>query len=138
MHEISIAMRLVEAATDAVRAAGEDRPIEAVRIQVGALSGVVVQALEFSWDVASEGTPCEGATLEIESITARVHCEACDADTELASPNRFRCGLCDGPSGTVVACRELDLVALELTDDPPDPRESDPSPPLEASHSAHP
>ena len=136
MHELSIALSVVEAASDAVRDAGEDRRIESVQLRVGALSGVVVEALVFSWDVAAAGTPCQGARLEVEPVPVRVHCPACDADSELESPNRFRCALCGEPTGDVVAGRELDLVSLELPDDPPahDVPSTSPEAPHPAAH----
>lgn len=140
MHELSIALSVVDAASDAVRDAGEDRAIESVRIRVGALSGVVVEALHFAWDVAAAGTRCQGSRLEIEAVPARVHCPACDRESELASPHRFRCGHCGEPAGDIVGGRELDLVSLELADDPPvEPVSSPSSNASEASHpAAHP
>jgi hydrogenase nickel incorporation protein HypA/HybF len=131
MHELSIATRLVELATEAVRSAGECREVEAVRIRVGALAGVVTDALEFCWEVAAAGTPCQGSRLEIEYVPARVHCAACDAESELGAPHRFRCGLCGQLTGNVTAGRELDLLSLEVSDEPPSPLDS-----LEASHPA--
>lgn len=134
MHELSIATRLVELATEAVRAADEHRAIEGVRIRVGAISGVVTEALEFCWEVAAEGTPCEGSRLEIESVPARVHCPSCGIDSILEPPHRFRCSRCDQPTGEVIAGRELDLVSLELAADPPTPLTA-----VESSHpTAHP
>lgn len=134
MHELSIATRLVELATEALRSAGESREVEAVRIRVGALAGVVTDALEFCWEIAAAGTPCQGSRLEIEYVAARVHCAACNSESELESPPRFRCGLCGQLTGNVTAGRELDLVSLEISDELPSPLD-----PVEASHPpAHP
>jgi hydrogenase nickel incorporation protein HypA/HybF len=134
MHELSIATRLVELAIDAVRSAGEDRAIETLHIRVGALSGVVTEALEFCWEVAAEGTPCQGSRLDIEVVPARVYCPSCAADSAVESPYRFRCSRCGQLTGEVTAGRELDLVSLELVDDPPTPLDA-----VEASHpTAHP
>lgn len=132
MHELSIATSLVELASDALERAGETRRVEAVQVRIGALSGVVVEALEFSWDVAIEGTVCSSARLDIERVPARISCDSCGAETELSDPPRFRCGVCDEPSANIVSGQELDLVSLELFNDPDTPA---PEATPEAAHS---
>lgn len=118
VHELSIATSIVTLTTDVLEREGETRPLEAVRIQVGDLAGVVCDALVFAWDVAAAGTPCAGARLEIEAVSGRIRCGACGEETELGSPPVFRCGGCGELSNDVVAGRELDLVSLELSDTP--------------------
>ena len=116
MHELSIATNLVSLATEAVESALERRPITALRVRVGALSGVVVESLEFAWDVAAEGSRCEGARLEIERVPGRISCEACSTETELSDPPRFVCSRCGQRSPDVIAGQELELISLELDD----------------------
>ncbi len=114
MHELSIATSLVSLVDDALESAGEAGTVEAVRVKVGALSGVVVEALEFAWGVAVEGTRCEGARLEVERVPAVVRCGECGAETTLDHPPVFACGSCGRPASEVISGRELDLIALEL------------------------
>lgn len=65
MHELSIATGIVEIASEeAARYGGR---VEVIHLKLGALSGVVREALEFSWDLACQETPVAGARLEIES-----------------------------------------------------------------------
>ena len=118
MHELSIATSLVELTERALADAGEDRPVEAVRVRIGALAGVVTEALRFSWDVAIDGTRCAGSRLEIEEVPGRVRCPACTAETELPNPPRFRCGVCDTPTADILAGQELELISLELQEAP--------------------
>ena len=125
MHELSIATSLVQLVIETVEEAGEVQPVEAVQIRVGDLSGVVVEALEFCWEIAARDTVCHEARLEIERVPAVVSCPTCGRESELESPHRFRCGHCGGPTGEVVRGRELDLVALEIADVPqPGPEEA--------------
>lgn len=56
MHELSIALSLVELAAEAAANAGAER-VEAVHLRVGALAGVVPEALQFSFAIAARGTP---------------------------------------------------------------------------------
>ena len=67
MHELSIALSIIEGATEELARHPGSRPT-AVHLRLGPLSGVVTQALLFSWDLACEGTELEGATLEIQEL----------------------------------------------------------------------
>jgi hydrogenase nickel incorporation protein HypA/HybF len=116
MHELSIALSLVEMASAAAADAGAG-PITAVHLRLGAMSGVVREALEFSFEIAAEGTPLEGARLAIEELPLIIHCPVCDQDVQPAGPTSFRCPQCNTPSANVVQGRELDLVALEFADE---------------------
>jgi hydrogenase nickel incorporation protein HypA/HybF len=76
VHELSIAQSVVERVTE--RAAG--RQVVRVRLRVGRLSGVVPDALRFSFDLVTEGTSAQGAVLEIEEPEGRACCRTCAAD----------------------------------------------------------
>jgi hydrogenase nickel incorporation protein HypA/HybF len=120
MHELSIAMSLVDLASDELPRLGAHAKIRTVHVRIGALAGVVDEALTFSFDVAAAGSEIAGARLEIEDVPARVFCETCRAERVLANPSELRCAECGNFAPQVVAGRELELVALEVTDDDPD------------------
>ena len=65
MHELSIAVQIVEIAEDELVRHGGDR-VRSIHLQLGALSGVAREALQFSFVLACEGTSAEGASLVIE------------------------------------------------------------------------
>lgn len=115
MHELSIAMSLVERASEEAERRGGCR-VEAVYLRLGPLSGVVEDALRFSWDLATADTPVAGARLEIERVPLVVRCPGCHEERELPSVQLFRCPACGGPVDEVVSGRELELRALEITD----------------------
>jgi len=114
MHELSIAISIVEH-VEAAAAAEPNATIRAVRVRVGAYSGVIPQALRFAWDVATEGTRLAGSTLEIEEVAAAAYCPACEAQRELPDL-RLRCPVCGGPTPQLVRGKELDLQRVELDD----------------------
>jgi hydrogenase nickel incorporation protein HypA/HybF len=64
MHELSIAVNIVEIAEEELARHGGER-VRSVHLQVGPLSGVAKEALMFSFGLACEGTTLEGATLVI-------------------------------------------------------------------------
>jgi hydrogenase nickel incorporation protein HypA/HybF len=114
MHELSIAMSLIEAACEEVARLGDVR-VEALHLRLGALSGVVRESLEFSFDLAAAGTAIEGARLQIEEIPVTVLCPQCCEERQLPSLQHFRCPVCNTLTSDVVRGRELELTALELT-----------------------
>ncbi|HEX4959550.1 MAG TPA: hydrogenase maturation nickel metallochaperone HypA [Thermoanaerobaculia bacterium] len=113
MHELSIAISLIEAACEEAERLGGVR-VEALHLRLGALSGVVRQALEFSFDLAAAGTAIEGARLQIEEVPVAVLCPRCGEERELPSLQHFRCPVCNTPVPDVVRGRELELTALEI------------------------
>ncbi len=70
MHELGIAMSIAEAAEEeALRHRGAR--VCTVHLRLGTLSGVVKEALLFSWDASCEGTSLAGAQLVVEEVTGR-------------------------------------------------------------------
>lgn len=112
MHELSLAVQLVQSAEDAARAADAQR-VTAVVLRIGALSGVAEDALRFAFDVATAGTLLAGARLEIRPVPVTVHCPRC-GDVELPGLQLFHCPRCDTPTADVRAGRELELESLEV------------------------
>ncbi len=113
MHELSIAMSIVEGACEEASRLGADR-IEAVHLRLGQLAGVVKDALLFSYDLAAADTVLEGSLLEIEEVQAAIFCDSCQAERELPSIQNFSCVICGKPSSNVVRGRELTIVGMEL------------------------
>ncbi len=113
MHELSIAMSIVEMAQEEAEQHGGQQVVS-IRLKLGALSGVVREALLASFDMACEGTSLEGATLEIESVPVVVHCPTCQQQRPLHSIQLFCCGECGTPTSEIVQGKELEVVALEI------------------------
>ena len=108
MHELSIAQSVV----DTVLERTGERHVTTVRLQVGRLSGVVADALLFCFDLATAGTPLEGATLEIEEPTGRAHCRDCGA--EFAVQDLILLCNCGSADVEVMSGRELQLTSVEV------------------------
>ena len=73
MHELTVAQTIVRTVADS---AGRDR-VTSVRVRVGALSGVLADALTFCYPLATRGTTLEGSTLVIDETPARGICRQC-------------------------------------------------------------
>ena len=112
MHELSIALGIIEAAQE--EADRLQARVSAVHLRVGALSGVVPEALLSSYEMACADTPLAGSRLVIEKVPVVVYCPTCEAPRELDSIQLFCCSECGTPTGDVRQGKELDLVALEI------------------------
>lgn len=88
--------------------------VHAIHLKLGPLSGVVKDALLFSYDVACEGTALAGSRLLIEEVPVAVYCPNCEAETAPVSLQQFCCSTCATPTPEVVRGRELEVVALEI------------------------
>jgi len=115
MHELSIAMSIIEGAYREAMIRGGAR-VHAVHLKLGPLSGVVKEALMFSYELACEGTPLDGSELIIDEVPVVVYCPNCETDQTLDSIQRFCCPTCGTLTPNVVSGKELELVAIEITD----------------------
>jgi hydrogenase nickel incorporation protein HypA/HybF len=113
MHELSIAMNVVELARGHSRLHG-DGPISAVTLRIGRLSCVHEDSLRYSFELVTEGTPLAGARLRIIEVPIRIWCPTCKAERELPGIQRLACPECGHLSGEIRAGRELDLESIEL------------------------
>ncbi|MBB5341356.1 hydrogenase maturation nickel metallochaperone HypA [Tunturiibacter gelidoferens] len=112
MHELSIAMSIVDLAQE--EAERRNVHIEAVHLELGALSGVVKEALLFSFEIACDGTPLQGSRLVVKDVPIEVYCPACNMPKTLASMQWFCCPDCGTPASEVIHGKELVITALEL------------------------
>ena len=115
MHELSIALSIIEGASQEARSRGAAQ-VHAVHLKLGPLSGVVRDALLFSYGLACEGTPLEGSQLLIEEVPVVVYCPNCKTDKTLDTIQRFCCPTCGALTPEVISGKQLELVAIEISD----------------------
>ena len=113
MHELSIALSMIDMAVEEAERRGNAR-VQALHLRLGPLSGVVKDALVFAYDVASQDTPLSGSRLEIEEIPVVVFCPECRRELVLEDIRDFSCPACGTVATQLVSGRELELAALEL------------------------
>ncbi len=99
-------------ALDQAQKAGARR-VHVIALRIGALSGVVPDALRFAFEALAPGTPAEGARLLIEDVPARFWCARCQREFESADL-LSDCPDCHTPSGELRAGREMELASLEI------------------------
>jgi hydrogenase nickel incorporation protein HypA/HybF len=115
MHELAIAQSLVDLIAQELSKHGAVRLIK-VRIKYGALSAVVPDALQLSFEALTRDTAMEGAVLETEEIPLLVRCRQCSMEfsPEEGDTMIMPCPRCGAEFGhEVVTGRELYLDQIE-------------------------
>lgn len=113
MHELSIAVSMIEMAAEEAARRGVVQ-VHSIHLKLGEFSGVVKDALLFSYEVACQGTTLEGSHLVIEEVPVVVYCPHCEAETPPVSIQHFCCPVCATPTPQIVRGREIEVVALEI------------------------
>lgn len=111
MHELAITESLI----DAVCKAATGRRVTCVRVEAGALTGVLPDAMEFCFGLAAEGTLAEGAELDLRLIPGTGACRTCGSDIDfddfiLLCP----CGSADV---SVRTGRELRILSIDVQEE---------------------
>jgi hydrogenase nickel incorporation protein HypA/HybF len=109
LHELSIAESIIQIANRHANG----RRVTKVRIKVGHLRQVVPSALAFGFELVAEGTPVEGAELEMEEVPAAGRCRECGVESQLRN-FPLQCGACGSFDLEVVKGEELLVESLEL------------------------
>ena len=113
MHELSIALSMIDQITEeSANRGGLD--VEAVHLRLGVFSGVDKDALQFSWELACEGSHLEGTRLVIETIPLVIYCATCQKDRTPPSIYQLSCPDCGTPGQKIVTGREIEVASLEV------------------------
>ncbi|MCP3953821.1 MAG: hydrogenase maturation nickel metallochaperone HypA [Desulfobacterales bacterium] len=116
MHEMGIAMEIIEIAEASIPAGMDAVQVERVNLRVGKLSAIVPDSLTFCFGVAIKDTRLEGATLNIEQVPVVAMCKDCDAKWTIEEP-AFNCPECQSGSIELISGKELDILSIEILDE---------------------
>jgi hydrogenase nickel incorporation protein HypA/HybF len=112
VHELSIMQSALNIALEQAEKAGGNRICQ-IRLRIGALSGVVPEALRFAFEALAPGTAAEQAELAIEHVPARFWCSNCAKEFQ-ADDIFTECPDCHEPSGELRAGREMEVASMEI------------------------
>lgn len=99
MHELGITQNIVAIVTEHANKS----KVKRVVLEIGQLSAIMPDAVQFCFDICTKDTVLENAILEIREIAGLGKCRQCGVETALDKPF----GICD--CGSV----QLDLIAGE-------------------------
>ncbi len=114
MHEVGIARTVLEIAVGCAHNRGAARVV-AVGVRLGALSGVVPEALALAFEGAKEGTNAADARLELLEVPLSCRCGDCGLVFPVDDVHGVACcPSCGRPSGEVVGGTELLVEFVEV------------------------
>ena len=116
MHEMGIAMQIIEIAVASIPVDLKNAQVKKVNIKVGKLAAVVPESLHFCFQIAAQETPLYDAVLNIEEIPLKVRCMDCNVEW-IADEPVFLCRKCNGKSVEMLSGRELDITSIEIVDE---------------------
>jgi hydrogenase nickel incorporation protein HypA/HybF len=116
MHEMGIALQIVEIATASLPENLGDARVTAVNLKIGKLAAVVPESLRFCFDVAVKDTLLTGAKLVIEEVPVVARCKDCNAEWTIDEPV-FICKTCQSGSLEILSGRELDIESIEVVEE---------------------
>lgn len=110
MHELSIALGIVDLAEKEAAKAGADE-IFVIELEVGTVSGIMMDALDFAWPVATKGTLLENAERIIHFVKGKARCSQCGEVFEIETLYD-PCPKCNGYFKDILQGKELRIKSL--------------------------
>jgi hydrogenase nickel incorporation protein HypA/HybF len=110
MHELGIAMRIVDIVSNVAKA-NEVKAIDAIHLDIGELTGIVPDALLFSFEAAARDTCMANAQLMMNIIPGKARCNQCQT---VFSPEHFFtvCSECGSTDCDIINGKELCVQSI--------------------------
>jgi hydrogenase nickel incorporation protein HypA/HybF len=112
MHEMSLAESVLGAIEDAARAQ-RFTAVKTVRLEIGRLAAVELDALRFAFDVVKRGGIADGARLEIVDVPGAAWCMRC-CDTVPLAARGDACPRCGSFQLQVSGGEQMRIKELEV------------------------
>ncbi|MFA6923426.1 MAG: hydrogenase maturation nickel metallochaperone HypA [Bacteroidales bacterium] len=112
MHELSIAQNIIEIVEENARKL-KLKIISEVEIDVGTISGVVPENLEFAMDVSVKDTILENAKIKLNIIKAKAKCLKCSNEFEIEEIYSF-CPKCNSFEFEIIQGKELKVKSIKV------------------------
>lgn len=113
MHEITLCQNAVEIMLKFGRK-NNARRITAVWMNIGALSCVEPEALQFCFELVCRETLAEGCVLHLDTPLAQSRCHDCQNDFRLLRPDVLLCPECGGRNVRVIADDGMKIKRIEI------------------------
>lgn len=112
MHEMSLTESVLQILQDNAKNKGFER-VKRVRLEIGELAGVEIEAMRFCFDVVMKGTLADQARLEIIQIPGQAWCGSCGKSVQVSQ--RFEpCPVCGGFQLQITGGEQMLVKELEV------------------------
>lgn len=112
MHELAVTEQILNLALRHARDANASQVTD-LHLQIGALSTIIDDSVQFYWDLISKDSLCQGATLHFERVPATLHCQACNVDYTLDG-ELTPCPHCNGIQVQILSGQEFKLTSIDI------------------------
>lgn len=113
MHELAVTTQIVDQVTDRLRvAAPPGARVAALHLEIGRLSGVMVDPVRFCFDAVAAGTTLAGARLDVDEEPGHATCHGCGREFDV--PDLLAVCACGCDDLTITGGRRLRVVDVEL------------------------
>ncbi len=113
MHEGALAQAALDLVLETAREHGAER-VTSITLSVGALAQANADSLAFWLGALAEGSPAEGAAIDVVEVAAEGECRECGRRYPVEPPSwSLECPGC-GKGGDLAAGRELTVSSIEV------------------------
>lgn len=87
--------------------------IKRIRLEIGELAGIELEALRFSFPIAAARSVAQNATLEIQIQKGEIFCRLCQKNVMIAS-RLMPCPMCNQYGYDIIQGTNLKIVHIEV------------------------
>jgi len=112
MHELGITQGILDIVREKAQEVGASR-VTTINLVIGMMSGIVDDSVQFYFDILSQDSLAQGATLSFSRIPMQVKCRRCDCSF---SPEEmvWTCPQCGEWEVEITAGREFYIDSIEV------------------------
>jgi len=112
MHEMTIAMNIVDIVCNKASEENASK-INSVELEIGELSGIMIDSLQFCFEAACRNTIADGADLIIKNIVAKAYCKSCKTNFNTNS-DFLPCPTCSNFDFELLKGKELSIKSFNI------------------------
>jgi hydrogenase nickel incorporation protein HypA/HybF len=112
MHELPITQEIIRIALETAEQEHAEK-VKRINLVVGEQSGFVGETIKMYFDIAAEGTACDGAEIVIEAVKTKLKCPSCGELFERTAGS-FACPTCGTDGNPTEIGKEFYIADIEL------------------------
>ncbi len=112
MHELAITQSILTIALENARKV-DAKQITGINLQIGQMTSLVDDSIQFYWDIISEGTIALGAKLNIKRIPTEMRCFDCGL-IFVPNSDSFDCLACKSIRVQVIQGDEMRVESIDV------------------------